>query len=41
MNATLGRSYCGRKDVQQSKSWLHVTCQDCKAARAADEAARS
>lgn len=41
-NGTLGRGYCGRaaKKEARSTSWLGVTCADCKAARAADEAAK-
>lgn len=37
---TLGRSYCGRKGPRAT-SWLGVTCEDCKSARRADEAARA
>ncbi len=38
-HGTLGKSYCGRSKVPVSKSWLTVTCSDCKAARDADEEA--
>lgn len=37
---TLGRSYCGRQKGALSKSWIGVTCQDCMAARRADEEKR-
>lgn len=37
---TLGRAYCGRSKSTRATSWIAVTCPDCKAARAADEAAR-
>ncbi|WP_336642311.1 hypothetical protein [Microbacterium sp. MMO-56] len=35
---TLGRSYCGRSKATRATSWVAVTCADCRAARAADEA---
>lgn len=37
---TAGRSYCGRSSAKRATSWFAVTCADCRAARAADEAVR-
>lgn len=37
---TLGRSYCGRSSAKRATSWVAVTCADCRAAHAADEAVR-
>lgn len=37
---TKGRGYCGRSNDRTEKHWGAVTCQDCKAARRADDEAR-
>lgn len=34
-----GRAYCGRKNTR-TEVWERVTCEDCKAARRADEGAK-
>ncbi|MFH8253080.1 hypothetical protein ACH3VR_22120 [Microbacterium sp. B2969] len=33
-----GRAACGRRATTIDHSWVTVTCEDCKAARRADEA---
>lgn len=38
LNATLGKSYCGRSSAKRVEEWAEVTCADCHAARRADEA---
>lgn len=38
-NVDTGRAYCGRK-TKNTDEWSRVNCDDCNAARRADEEAR-
>ena len=38
-NTDTGRAYCGRKS-KNTDEWSRVTCDDCLAARRADEAVK-
>lgn len=38
-NVDARRAYCGRK-TKNTDDWQRVTCEDCKAARRADEETR-